>query len=391
VGAAIATPIVSSHGSAASADCAVSLYPRARVLNPLPAPLAAERVLVIRLGALGDVVRTRFALPALRELYPRARLDWLVEDGCAAGLLGAPELDEVIALPRARLAPGRPWRWGAVLGPALAGLRARRYDLAIDFHSGLKSALLARLAQIPQRVGYDRGFAREGAARWFTHRAQVTPLHLPRFERNAALVRFLGGGPCERLPGLVLDPALAQALPALPERFAVLHPGTSGGTLYKRWSGEAFAALARGLAGELGLPALVSWGPVRGEREAAERIVAASGGAAQLAPPTASLGVLLALLRRARLFVGSDSGPVHLAALCGCPQVVLFGPTDPIENAPFPGLPSAAVRRDVGCGPCREGCPARTCMARLEPAAALAAARAVLARGLPQARSEPAC
>jgi heptosyltransferase I len=351
------------------------------VLNPLGAPLPADRLLVIRLGSLGDVVRTRFALPGLRELYPRARIDWLVEDRSAAGLVGAADVDEIIAVPRRELRPGRPAAWVRVAARAIADLRARRYDLAVDFHRVLKSALLARLARIPQRVGYGPGFARDGSARLLTHRAQISPLHLPRFERNAALVRYLGGEAPERVPALRLDPALRAALPPLPERYAVLHPGTSPGTLYKRWPLDRFAAVARGLAREHGLRSLITWGPVKGEREAAERIAAAAEGAADLAPATSSLGVLLAILERAALFVGSDSGPVHLASLCGRPQVVLFGPTDPIENAPFPGVVHAVVRSEVGCSPCREGCPSRTCMAAVAVEAVLDGARRVLARG----------
>jgi lipopolysaccharide heptosyltransferase I len=349
------------------------------VLNPLAAPLPAERVLVIRLGSLGDVVRTRFALPGLRALYPRARIDWLVEDRCAAGLTGTADLDEIIAVPRRELRGLRPGALWRVAARTIAELRSRRYDLAVDFHGVLKSALLVRLAQIPQRIGYDRGFAREGSACLLTHRARVAPLHLPRFERNAALVRYLGGEVPERPPRLALDPALGRELTGLPERYAVLHPGTSPGTLYKRWSAAGYGAVARGLARELGLPSLVTWGPVPGEREAAAEVVAAAGGSAQLAPATASLGVLLALLQRAALFVGGDSGPVHLAALCGRPQVVLFGPTDPVENAPFPGVPHERVRVEVGCAPCREGCPARTCMAALEPGPVVAAACRLLA------------
>jgi ADP-heptose:LPS heptosyltransferase len=164
----------------------------------------------------------------------------------------------------------------------------------------------------------------------------------------------------------------------LPTRFALIHPGTSPKTGYKRWEPERFAAVARRLAADAQVPSLVAFGPVPGEREAARAVVAAANGAAALAPATASLGELLALLARAAVFVGCDSGPMHLASLAGTPVVGLFGPTDPIENAPFPGVPHRAVRVDVGCNPCREGCPARTCMARLEPDPVADAALALL-------------
>ena len=84
-----------------------------------------------------------------------------------------------------------------------------------------------------------------------------------------------------------------------------------------------------------------------------------------VAPATGSVADLLSLLQQARLFIGSDSGPAHLASLTGAPMVLLFGPTDPLENAPFPGSRSRVLRRDVGCNPCRKGCPARSCMEAL--------------------------
>jgi heptosyltransferase I len=337
--------------------------------------IAARRILVTRLGSLGDVVRTRFALPGLRELYPEARIDWLVEDRAASGLTGAGEIDEVIAVPRRAFRIGNALRWSTDLVRSLA---AREYDLALDFHSILRSALPLYAARIPVRVGYGAAFAREGAQHLFTHRVELRTPHVSRFERNAALIHFLGGKRGCARPELRLEDDAAD-LAELPERFAVLHPGTSPTTLYKRWDPERYARVARDLADAEGLASVVTWGPVEGERECAERVVAAAGGSARLGPRTQSLGVLLRLLGRASLFVGSDSGPMHLASLAGRPIVAIFGPTDPIENAPFPGLPVRLVRTDVGCNPCREGCPARSCMAAVDAAQVVAAARALLA------------
>jgi heptosyltransferase-1 len=338
------------------------------------ARIPARRILVARLGSLGDVVRTRFALPGLRELYPDARIDWLVEDRAASGLTGAGEIDEVIAVPRRALRLQNALRWSADL---VRSLRAREYDLALDFHSILRSALPLWASRIPVRVGYGARFAREGAQHLFTHRVDPAAGHVSRFERNAALVHYLGGARGCARPALQL--ADEGELPELPERFAVLHPGTSPTTLYKRWEPERYARVARGLAEETGLTSIVTWGPVPGERECAECVVSAAGGSARLGPRTQSLGMLLRLLGQASVFIGSDSGPMHLASLAGRPIVAIFGPTDPVENAPFPGLPVRLVRTDVGCNPCREGCPTRSCMAAVEPARVLAAARELLA------------
>ena len=342
-------------------------------------PDAPGRILVIRLGALGDVVRTRLAFPGVRERYPDARIDWLVEDRSADGLCGITGLDRVVQVPRRALRWGSPVRAAGLLRQVIRELRSERYDLALDFHSILKSALLASAARIPVRVGYGAPLAREGAARLLTQHVALAETHVSRFERNAALVRFLGGEVPTTAPSLALPSGAGAGLGELPREFAVIHAGTSSTTLYKRWEPERFAAVARGLHETHGVATLVTWGPVRGEREMAQQIVDAAGDGARLAPATADMAEILALFSRACLFIGCDSGPMHLAALAGLPVVVLLGPTDPVENAPFPGVPSRIVRRDVGCNPCREGCPARTCMAALAPADVLSAAADLLA------------
>lgn len=336
-----------------------------------------RRILVVRLGALGDVVRTRFAFAGLRERFPEAELDWLVEDRCRAGLVGICGLDRVIEVPRSEWRAARPRRALAAARRLVRQLRERSYDLAVDFHSIAKSAIWPWLASVPRRVGYAAPLARESAQRLLTHCVSLGETHLSRFERNAALVHFLGGEVPTRAPPLRLEGSPPSGLP---ERFAVVHPGTSPGTEYKRWPVERFAAVARALREERNLLSVVTWGPVTGERERAEEVVRRSAGAALLAPETPDLGAVLAILARAQLFLGGDSGPMHLAALVGCPMVVVFGPTDPVENAPFPGVPSQVVRTDVGCNPCREGCPARSCLRAVEPAHVTAAALGLLER-----------
>ncbi len=351
--------------------------PGQRLAKPPP----ADRILVIRLGAIGDVVRTRFAFAGLRDLYPHARIEWLVEDRSADALDAIVGLDAIVSVPRARLSfLGAP----RVVPPLVRDLRARRYDLALDFHGILKSALLARASGTPVRVGYDRPFAREGSPLFYTHRVRLRPRHLSRFERNAALVRYLGGDAPHAPPALLRSDSVERELrlTSLPSDPVVIHPGTSPGTRYKRWPAARFGQVAERLREERGWRSVVTWGAVPGERQAAEEVVVRSAGAATLAPPTPSIAHLLALLCRARLFIGCDSGPLHLATLAGRPLVVLYGPTDPIENAPFPGVPSRILRHDVGCNPCREGCPRPVCMEAIQVDEVVRAAAAVVA-GLP--------
>jgi ADP-heptose:LPS heptosyltransferase len=161
----------------------------------------------------------------------------------------------------------------------------------------------------------------------------------------------------------------------------VIHPGTSDATAHKRYSAERFAAVARALAEDPGVPSIVTAGPAESDRAAADAVVFAARGAARLAPLTPELPQLAGLFSRCRLFIGNDTGPMHVASLVGTPVVQILGPTDPVENAPFPETPSRTVRVPVACSPCRRGCAAATCLRVVPAAAVIAAARELLAGG----------
>jgi ADP-heptose:LPS heptosyltransferase len=356
--------------------------PRAELLDRLPHAPRAERILVIRLGALGDVIRTRVAFAGLRALYPEAEIHWLVEDRAASGLVGMVGLDRIVEVPRTRLGWRDPRASLEALSHLVGELRGNRYDLAVDFHGILKSGLLMWRSGIPLRVGYGRGLARENSQIFSTHRVRVRSSRISRFERNAALVRFLGGDVPSSPPRLRI-PDDGSHGDAPPDRPLVMHPGTSRLTSYKRWDLARYAELAIQLHERVGARTVVTWGPVAGEQVCAEEVVDRARGAAQLAPATGSLAALMALLSRARLFVGSDSGPMHMACLVGTPVLVLFGPTDPVENAPFEGVDSRVLRHDVGCNPCRKGCAMRSCMAAIGVDEAVDAALELVAAGTP--------
>lgn len=353
--------------------------------NPLPRPPAADRILVIRLGAVGDVMRTLPAASALRAAFPGAHLAWLVEPAAASVVAGEPWIDEVIAFPRpaleSALRRGRGFAFARGLARFLAALRRRRFELVLDFHGIARSAVLAWASGAPRRVSYARPFAREASWWLATERAKLVARRLPRFERNLGLVEFLGTRATPRAAPLQVSVAarrsIAEALGSGPPP-VVLHPGTSAATPHKRWSPAGYAAVARALAAE-GVPVVVAAGPAPRERALAAEVVAGAAGAARLAPETATLADLAALFERCRLFVGSDSGPLHLASLVGTPVVQLVGPTDPIENAPYRETPARTVRAAVACSPCRRGCAAATCMRRIGPEQVVAAARELLA------------
>lgn len=323
-------------------------------MNPLPAPPEADRILVIRLGAVGDVVRTLPAASMLRRAYPGSHVTWLVESAASGALEDQPWIDEVLVFPRERVgdALAGPGRRAALreLAGFLRVLRGRRFELVLDFHSILRSALLARLSGAGRRVAYAPPFAREGAWWLATDRARLEPPRASRFARNEALVRFLGvAAPAAPVPmrvGVEARTRMARALGSGPAPVAI-HPGSSDATASKRYTAAGYGAVARALR-ELGLPVVVTCGPARDDAACARAVVGASDGAARLAPPTPRLADLAALLASCRVAVAGDTGPLHVAALVGTPVVQVLGPTDPVENAPWPGTPSRTLRAPAG-------------------------------------------
>jgi len=348
-------------------------------------PPVADRILVIRLGALGDVVRSLPAVSALRAAYPAARITWLVEPAASSALVGQSCIDDSCVFPRDALQSQlRRGAWWSLVRDArrfVRLLREERFDLVIDFHSILRSSVLSRLSGAPVRVAYAPPFGRE-----YSHLLANRLLRLPaqkisRFERNASLVRFLGVSSDPTASPLRLpDDVRTRMAQALAGRAAavVIHAGTSASTPYKRYPVARFAEVALRLKRDTGLGCLVTRGVSPAESETAHAIVERARGAAELAPETPTLLDLAALFASNRLAIAGDTGPLHLAALVGTPVVQLLGPTDPIENAPWQGVPSRSLRADLACSPCRRGCAAATCMQALAPDEVVIAARELL-------------
>ena len=286
------------------------------------------KAVIVRLSAIGDVVHT---LPALAVLHRHGwETGWIVEPPARPLLEGNPSLSRLWPAPPARLTA-----WG-VAHRVLADVRAKEYDVALDFQGLWKSATWARLTGAGRVVGMSRKWRREpGSSVLLGESAEPPPGITHVIDENLALLRPVGideiGAREFPLPAAVAErQAIARALSAIGmERFAILNP--AGGWPGKLWRAQNFGAVARGLR-DRGLPSLVTWGP--GEEELAERVVATSAGAARRAFATTLLEYV-ELARRARLVVAADTGPMHLACAVGTPVVALFGPTDPARNGPF--------------------------------------------------------
>jgi len=320
------------------------------------------RILLVRLSALGDVVTGLHVLSALKARLPEAEVGWLVEDRFASLLAGHPQLARVHAYPRRRAAG--PLGWPKALA-FLAGVRRRRYDLALDLQGNLKSGLLARLSGARRVAGLGGAFAREGNALFVRRRVPPPPGN--RVEAYLALLDAVVG------PG-ARPPALLPATPG--ERgLLALHPGTSPYGAHKRWPAERFAELGRRLVRRLAAPAVVTAGP--GEEAEARGVAEAIGAPARWERPR-DLRALADLLAGARLLVAADTGPAHVAAALGVPTLTLFGPKDPAVAAPV-GPRARALAAGVRCSPCAlRHCPDPACMDALSVDAVERAALALL-------------
>lgn len=340
-------------------------------------------ILVIRLSSMGDVVRL---LPSLRALQGSgaSRVDLTVEDRFAALLDLFPVADGVVVYPRKH--PGTPWRhpvaWASAMAAYRGALRAARYDLALDLHGILRSALVARMSGAKETAGYARGFGKEGSHLLYDRRVVPGPSpRMSRYERYAGALRALGLPEPGReylvphVPGAVVadvDAFLAGAgLTGRPYLFAFL--GTSRAQAHKRWSLVRFLELARSVHERFGLPTLLGWGP-----EEANLVRALPAQEGIVAIPDWNLPRLAEVTRRSAAFVGADTGAMHMAALMGVPTVAVLGPTDPVLNQPFGNRARVVFRYGIRRACSGEGCDHRDCMGAIRAPEVLDALSEVL-------------
>jgi len=283
-----------------------------------------KRILIVRMSALGDIVHALPVLAAIRDARADIDVDWLADRKYA------PILDFVEGLSERII--GRPG-----LSKAVGRLRSREYDVAVDLQGLLKSAAMARLSGAPRVIGFEQRALRERAAAWFYNESAAVPPRAHVVQKNLAVVPLLGleipaipRFPIRIPPSAPADAMIAKAAAKGHHGIALINPGA--GWPNKRWPPERFGALARHVLDRHDLVPIVLWGD--NERDLADGVVAASGGAAVRAPET-SLGDVLALAARASLMVSGDTGPLHLAAAVGTRTVGLFGPTWPERNGPW--------------------------------------------------------
>ena len=298
------------------------MQPESTPQQSAPAAGGSPRILIVRLSAIGDVIHGIPVACALRDALPHAFIGWVVEGRAGDLLVDHSALDRVIRVRRGWLKSPR----------EVVRLRRRlqqlRFDTAIDLQCLTKSAIAAWLSGARRRIGKAGEDGRE-LSRWF-HNELVAAGGTHVIEHYLDMLGPLGiMSPAVRfdVPESTRDAAsmagYLQSQRLADRRFVILKPGA--GWPSKIWPAERYGELARDLAQTHGLRSIAVWG-TQDERPLAETIVASSGGHAVLAPPT-SMTELAALCRRAALFVGSDTGPMHLAVAVGTPTISLHGPS----------------------------------------------------------------
>jgi heptosyltransferase I len=317
-----------------------------------PSTAGTPRLLIVRLSAMGDIIHTLPAATVLRQAFPESIIGWVIEERWAELLCTLrtprsgprspqrPLVDKIHTVNTARwrsaLMSNQTWEQVAA---GLSDLRAARYQIAVDFQGAVRSALVARWSGAS--VIYGVAQPRENAASMFYTR-QVLARGKHIVEQNFSLAEAIAGRslamPRVEFPH---EPAAeTESEHRLRdhdiESFAVLNPGAGWGA--KQWPAERYGYVAKRLA-EDGVKSLVNFGP--GEEALVRAVESASGGAAE--GIACSLTQLIAMTRRARLFIGGDTGPMHLAAALGVPVVGIFGPTNPARNGPF-GTKSVILR-----------------------------------------------
>jgi lipopolysaccharide heptosyltransferase I len=299
-----------------------------------------SRYLIVRLGALGDIVHAVPVAAALRRAFPAARIDWLVSAKHHEILDLVPVIDRRLVINDRGGAKG-----GTPMLAAIRELRRAQYDVALDLQGLVKSAVLARASGAPRVIGFSSSHLREPLARLFYTHAHEPASAAHVVFRNLELLEALGLTAVA--PEFPIEPVATAVAREVSERtrgrYALVNPGAAWPN--KRWPPARFGALAASLRERHGLATIVLWGP--GEQPIAEEVVASSSGAAMLSPQT-SIADLVALSRGAALMISGDTGPTHIAAAVGTPIVGIFGPTRPARNGPWaPG--DVTVSRDGVC------------------------------------------
>ena len=340
-------------------------------MSPLPTSFHPRRILIVLLGAIGDVTRALPLLARLRQAYPTAYIAWAVEPAAAALLEAHPSLDEMILYQRTK--------GPLAFFPFLREIRRQQFDCVLDLQRHAKSGIISWWSCAPVRLGFHRTNTKEG--NWLFNTHTIAPI--PDF--SLKLQQYLKFAEALRLPeskvrfDLHLRPEeqhkIQTHLVRTPNPFAAFFLGSRWPSRF--WFPQATATVARTLIDNYGMGIVLLGG--QGEvafAQEVEKLILSD--ITNLVGQT-NLRDLIGIFQRARFAIGPDSGPMHIAAATGIPVISLWGATSPMRSAPW-GSEKLVLKGETACSPCyARQCPIdRRCMQQITPERALSLIREVL-------------
>jgi lipopolysaccharide heptosyltransferase I len=330
-----------------------------------------ERILIVKLSSIGDVVHALPVLRTIRHNLPDSYIAWIVEEKAREMLEGNKDIDKIITINTKR------WRKGMSLralnlskGEAISTLfreildvintiRKERFDTAIDLQGLIKSGVISYLSGAKTRIGFDSDNCREFLNILFTNKkVSISDEDRHVIDKNLSLLKPFGFKEIKREffintslkdDKYINDFLLKNRINGKP----IIAVNLGAGWKTKEWGIKNYAELCNRIISEVGANIILTWGP--GEEDMVKEAADSMAYKPFIAPPT-TLKQLVALLRRCSLFIGGDTGPLHMAAALKIPTVAIYGPSDPLRNGPY-GDNHFIIHKKIECS----GCYKRTC------------------------------
>ncbi len=299
------------------------------------------KILIIRLSAIGDVVRVLPAATAIRQAYPSAQIDWVVESAATDILQENPSIDQVFVFERTPHMIQSIARFLSLQSL----LRDQRYDIAFDFHGIFKSGLLLFATRAARRISFAPPRARELSHRFANERILLSSPIMNRVDENLELCNTVIESDIDSsLSGYIDKQINEDVFAAITKQrsrkpwFVLLHAPVDRPE--KRWPNNRFAELVNLLLADGRFDVALTHGP--GQENMLAPILAGCDHRPIVPPPCATLREFAALVSMASLYIGVDTGPMHIAAAVGTPVIAVFGGTDPRMHSPV-GAPSKVL------------------------------------------------
>lgn len=293
-----------------------------------------KKILIIRLSAIGDVIRVIPALESLKITFPDAKIDWVVEKKSADILIDHPLLNECIIFERDNKITKSVKNFIKIC----KSLKNKNYDIVLDFHGVIKSGLISWATKAPLRYSFAPPRAQELSHLFATHLVKLPKDKiLSRVEENFELIKRLGASPVDYWHEIEIPPEIEEEINTFLQQnietnktLILIHPPVERPE--KQWPLDYFAKLCDILISDGRFEVILSWGP--GQFDVVKQVSAKMKHRPHIAPETPTLKHLACLISHSKVFVSGDSGPMHLAWLLHHPLIAIFGGTNPAQHAP---------------------------------------------------------